>query len=170
MKTLYLIRHAKSSWKDGGLRDFERPLNKRGKRDAPEMGERLKENKVKADVIISSPAKRAYKTAKIIAKEIEYPVKKILKKDSVYLADVPTLIKVIRKISEKHHQAMLFGHNPGLTMLANFLISGEQVENIPTCGIFCVEFEIDSWKEVEQGMGKIRFFDYPKKPLVALPG
>lgn len=170
MKTLYLIRHAKSSWKDGGLRDFERPLNKRGKRDAPEMGQRLKGNKVKADVIISSSAKRAFKTAKIIAREIGYPVKKIVKKESVYLADVPTLIKVIRKISDKHQQAMLFGHNPGLTMLANFLVNGQQVENIPTCGIFCVEFEINSWKEVDQGIGNIRFFDYPKKPLETLPG
>lgn len=169
MKTLYLIRHAKSSWKDPELRDFERPLNKRGKRDAPDMGQRLKDSKIKADIIISSPAKRAFKTAKIIAKEIKYPVKKIVKKDSVYLADVPTLVKVIHKISDKQHQAMLFGHNPGLTMLANFLVNGQQLENIPTCGIFCVEFEIDSWKEVEQGIGKLLFFDYPKKPLTVQP-
>lgn len=169
MKTLYLIRHAKSSWKDPELQDFERPLNKRGKRDAPEMGQRLKENKAGIDVIISSPAQRTLKTAKIIAREIDFPVKKIVKKDSVYLADVPTLVKVIRKISDKHHQAMLFGHNPGLTTLANFLVNGEQVENIPTCGIFCIEFEIDSWKKVEQGIGKMLFFDYPKKPQTVQP-
>lgn len=169
MKTLYLIRHAKSSWKDPDLRDFERPLNKRGKRDAPEMGQRLKKYKAVADVIISSPAKRAIKTAKIIAREVGFPVRKIVTKETVYLADVPTLVEVIRKISDKHHQVMLFGHNPGLTMLANFLVNGEPVENIPTCGIFCIEFEIDSWEKVEEGVGKTLFFDYPKKPLTAQP-
>ena len=162
MKTLYLIRHAKSSWKDPSLRDFERPLNKRGKRDAPLMGQRLKDRGVVADAIISSTANRALKTAKIIAGELEFPLKKIASKKSVYLADVPTLIKVLRKISDKCGRAMLFGHNPGLTMLANFL-SNEQVDNIPTCGVFCMEFEVESWKEVAQGSGKMVFFDYPKK-------
>jgi len=169
MKTLYLIRHAKSSWKDPDLRDFERPLNKRGKSDAPEMGQRLRAYKAGADIIISSPAKRAIKTAKIIAREVGFPVKEIVTTETVYLADVPTLVEVIRKISDKHQQVMLFGHNPGLTMLANFLVNGEQVENIPTCGIFCIEFEIDSWKKVGQGLGKLLFFDYPKKPLTVQP-
>ena len=162
MKTLYLIRHAKSSWKDPTFRDCERPLNKRGKRDAPFMGQKLRENGVKPGVIISSSAKRALKTAKKIANELDFSAKKINKNKSIYLADVPTLIKVIRKISDKADQAMLFGHNPGLTMLANYLTS-ENVDNIPTCGIFCVAFEVDSWKEVDQGNGAVVFFDYPKK-------
>jgi phosphohistidine phosphatase len=162
MKTLYLVRHAKSSWKNPSLADFERPLNKRGKRDAPLMGKKLHEAGIKPGVIISSTAVRAFKTAKIIAMEIDFSTKRINKKESIYLADVPTLIKVIRKIGDKTEQAMLFGHNPGLTMLANYL-TNESVENIPTCGVFCIDFEINSWKEVGQGSGKMVFFGYPKK-------
>jgi phosphohistidine phosphatase len=162
MKTLYLVRHAKSSWKNPSLADFERPLNKRGKRDAPLMGKKLHEAGIKPGVIISSTAVRAFKTAKIIAMEINFSTKRINKKESIYLADVPTLIKVIRKIGDKTEQAMLFGHNPGLTMLANYL-TNESVENIPTCGVFCIDFEINSWKEVGQGSGKMVFFEYPKK-------
>lgn len=167
MKTLYLVRHAKSSWKDNNLRDFERPLNKRGKRDAPIIAQRLKERGVKPDAIISSTAKRALKTAKIIAGELEFPQKKIDTKESVYLADVPTLLKVLKKINDKHERAMLFGHNPGLTMLANFL-SNEQVDNIPTCGVFCVEFPVEFWKDINQGSGRLVFFDYPKKDQITV--
>jgi phosphohistidine phosphatase len=164
MKRLYLIRHAKSSWKDPTVVDFDRPLNKRGKRDAPFMGKRIKSYQVQPDLIISSPANRAAKTAKIIAEEIGVPKKQIVYDESIYEAGVASLLHVIRNIDNSANQVMLFGHNPGLTMLAEYL-THILVDNIPTCGIFCVDFAIDSWKEVAEGSGKVVFFDYPKKHL-----
>lgn len=163
MKRLYLIRHAKSSWSESDLADIDRPLNKRGKRDAPAMGKRLKkEYHAKPDLILSSPAHRAFKTAKIIAKEIAYPEKKIETKGSLYASGVPAMLNVIQLLDDSLDEVMLIGHNPDLTSLANFL-SSQQVDNIPTCGIFCADFDIKSWKELEGGMGIFKFFDYPKK-------
>jgi phosphohistidine phosphatase len=162
MKQLYLVRHAKSSWKNPELADMERPLNKRGKRDAPFMGKRLSRHNVQPDLIISSPAKRALSTAKSIAQEIGYPRKRIVANESVYMASVQTLLKTIQDIDESHSRAILLGHNPGLTELA-VRLSQHQVDNIPTCGIFCIDFNVDSWKEVSEGTGTFAFFDYPKK-------
>lgn len=163
MKRLYLIRHAKSSWKNSDLADVDRPLNKRGQRDAPFMGKLLKkEYKVKPDLILSSPAKRALKTAKIIAKEITCPKRKIVTKDSLYASGIPAMLNVIQYLDDSLDEVMLFGHNPDLTSLANYL-SNQQVDNIPTCGIFCVDFDIQSWQDVEKGKGIFKFFDYPKK-------
>lgn len=162
MKRLFLIRHAKSSWSDPDLRDFDRPLNKRGKHDAPVMARRLAKKGTAPDFILTSPARRALKTAKIIAAEVGYPKGKIRTDDAIYLADVPTLTNVIRKIDDVHKRVFLFGHNPGLTMLA-FYLTGYQVDNIPTCGIFSINFETSSWQDVGEGNGKVAFFDYPKK-------
>ncbi len=164
MKRLYLVRHAKSSWKDLSLDDFDRPLNKRGKQDAPFMGKRVKKYKMLPDLIISSPAKRAAKTAKIIAKEIGFPKKKIIYDASIYEAGMASLITVVRNIDDLANEVMLFGHNPGLTILAEDLTNA-QVDNIPTCGIFCIDFDVNSWKEIEEGKGRVVFFDYPKKYL-----
>ena len=162
MKRLYLIRHAKSSWKDPNLQDFERPLNKRGKGDAPLMGQHLNSHQVRPDLIISSSAKRALKTARIIAKAIGFPKEQIVTDESIYEAGVSSLLQVIHHIDEAANQIMLFGHNPGLTMLAESLTNAV-IENIPTCGIFCVDFDITSWKDVKAGTGTMVFFDYPKK-------
>lgn len=164
MKRLYLIRHAKSSWKNPALADFDRPLNKRGKRDAPFMGKLLAKQKVRCDLILTSPAKRAFNTAKIIAKEIGFPKKKIVTDEAIYLMDTQTLVEVIKHIDDSVNRLMMFGHNPGFTILANYL-SDYKVENIPTCGIFCIDFDISSWSKVSEGNGIFQFFDYPKKYL-----
>jgi len=164
MKRLYLIRHAKSSWKNPDLADFDRPLNKRGKMNAPFMAQRLKKYGVKPELIISSPAKRALKTARLIAKEIDFPRKKIAADDLIYEADVSTLIEVIKKIDDSFSYVMMFGHNPAFTQLAEYL-TNHQVYNIPTCGVFCVDFNMNSWKEISNGKGVLHFFDYPKKHL-----
>ncbi len=162
MKRLYLIRHAKSSWNELDLADIDRPLNKRGKRDAPFMGKRLKEgHKANPDLILSSPAKRALRTAKIIAKEIDYPKGKIEIKDSLYGSGVQGMLNVIHYLDNSLNEVMLFGHNPDITSLANYL-SDQNFDNIPTCGIFCVEFDIQSWKDVKEGKGIFKFFDFPK--------
>lgn len=162
MKTLYVIRHAKSSWKDETLSDFERPLNTRGLRDAPFMGKRLAEYDTKPDVILSSTAKRAIETAKIIAGEVGYDKDRIQMDEALYLASVSTLMEAIRGISDENDTAFIFGHNPGMTMLVNLLTS-YVIDNLPTCGIACIIFEADSWRDAGENRGSLRFFDYPRR-------
>ena len=160
MKTLFLARHAKSYWKDQSLRDFDRPLNSRGKRDAPFMGEVLKDKKVIPDLIISSPAKRTKKTAIEIASKIGYSEKKILYNEELYEASSNTIIKVLNKIDEKYNSVMIFAHNPGLTLLNNH-ISNNYIENIPTCGIVALQLD-KKWNELGKNTCKFLYFEYPK--------
>lgn len=163
MKRIYLVRHAKSSWKDPRLTDINRPLNKRGKKDAPFIGDQLNKNQIKPDLILSSPANRAKKTALIIAEKICYPAKKIVFKDELYEASERTLLDFVKKLNERFNSVMIFAHNPGLTQLNN-LISNNYIDNIPTCGV--VALEIDrKWIEVGKNSCKLLFFDYPKKFL-----
>lgn len=162
MKRLIIARHAKSSWDFPELDDYERPLNKRGKRDAPVMGRRLAQRKVKPESMITSPAKRAADTAKLIANEISFSLQKLKKDPSFYHASNRNMIGALHCISNDVKTLMIFGHNPGLTELTNFL-SGEDIYNIPTCGIAEIEFDISSWDEIEKNTGKLVSFDYPKK-------
>ena len=162
MKTLYLMRHAKSSWDTPGLNDGERPLNSRGKKNAPFMGKLLKEKNEIPDLIISSPAKRAYSTAKKVAKEVDYPGKKILKEEKLYMADTDEFLSVIGNTGQNLNKLMLVSHNSGITRFANF-ISGENLDNIPTAGIARIDFDMDSWRQIKETKGKMIFFEYPKK-------
>jgi phosphohistidine phosphatase len=161
MKRLYLIRHAKSSWADPDLDDFERPLNDRGQREAPMMGQRLKQANVQPDGILASPAKRALKTAKMLAAELDFPKERIMTAQSIYDAGVSDLLKVIRQIEDALQRMLFIGHNPGLTDLANYL-TNVRLDNLPTCGVFCVDFDVSSWQEIAAGQGIFVFFDYPK--------
>jgi len=160
MKTLYLARHAKSYWKDQSIPDIDRPLNSRGKRDAPFMGEVLNDKKIMIDLIMSSPAKRTKKTAIEIASKIGYPEKKIQFNEDLYEASSNTIIKLIKKIEEKYDSVMIFGHNPGLTMLNNHL-SNHYIDNIPTCGIVALQLD-KKWSELDKNSCKFLFFEYPK--------
>ncbi len=163
MKTLYIIRHAKSSWDDLDQSDFDRPLNERGKRDAPRMGKRLKEKEIHPDLIISSPAKRAWSTSKRIAEILKYLEKNIKTEKDLYHADEETILESLRKVNDNHNVVMLIGHNPGLTDFVNTLSGDEtNIDNIPTCGIIAFELKIDSWKKITWGIGRLLFFDYPK--------
>ncbi len=162
MKRITLIRHAKSRWKDTGLSDFDRPLNKRGKRDAPVMGKRLATEQLSPDLMISSPAKRALITARIIAEEIGYPVSKISLNERVYEADMATLLALVKSLDNSMDHVILFGHNPGFTSLCNFL-TPEPIDNVPTCGIVHINLKTESWKDVTRHKGEIIEFDYPKK-------
>ena len=163
MKTLYLVRHAKSSWKNPELVDFDRPLNKRGKRDAPFMGEVLMDKKVKPDYILASPAKRTKKTAIEIAEKISFPVKDISFNEELYEASMNSLLSLIKKIDGKHNSVMIFGHNPGLTTLNN-LISNHYIDNIPTCGIVALKTDKE-WKEIGKNSFSFVFFEHPKMYL-----
>lgn len=160
MKKLYIIRHAKSGLKNSGLDDFERPLSKRGKKDAPFMGSMLKNRGVLPDIIISSPALRAKSTAQIVAKEIGF-VKSIVYNNDMYKASVEELYNIVTGISDKNHSAMLFGHNPELNMLVENLVNFN--ENIPTCGVLEIEFDCKKWSEISSENSKLISFDYPKK-------
>jgi len=162
VKKLYLIRHAKSSWSEEGMSDFERPLNKRGKKDLPFMANRLKEFGVKPDLILSSPAKRAQKSAKTIAETINYSADNISYDESLYDSSYTTYRYLLDSLDDKLNTVFIVAHNPTLTEVGERL-SGAILTNIPTCSIVCIEFDVKSFKDIEEGSGKIIFFDYPKK-------
>ncbi len=161
MKILTLVRHAKSSWKDTSLRDRERPLNKRGRRDAPEMGRRIREHGIRPSLIVSSPAERAWTTARLIAAEIGYPLEFLQKDGSLYLASVDDILDVVAAQDEGFNSLMVVGHNPGFTDFANFLCPG-LTNNLPTAGVVSVEFDRDDWKLYERPSIRLVVHDYPK--------
>ena len=162
MKTLTLVRHAKSSWHDTNLGDRERPLNKRGVRDAPIMGQRAVEAGIRPSLIISSPAVRAWTTAKVFATELGYPVEFLQREDDIYLASLDRLLEVVASQDAGFNNLMLFGHNPGLTDFANYLSPG-LTNNLPTAGIVSVEFDRDDWMLFEKPKTELLVYDYPKK-------
>jgi phosphohistidine phosphatase len=159
MKKLYIIRHAKSSWKDLSLSDFGRPLNKRGIKDALIIGQMIKRENILPDIIISSPAKRANSTACIIANELEY-TKSISFDSNIYEAGLSTLQNIIGHIDNTNESVFLFGHNPGLGMLADSLVG--IYDNIPTCGVVAIEFTCSQWKDICTTNAKLMFFKFPK--------
>jgi len=162
MKTLILIRHAKSSWKNPGLPDRLRPLNKRGKRDAPVMGERLAERGIEVDRVITSPATRALATAEVITGEIGFPWEDIIVDERLYLADASEILEVIQGLDDHLDCVMCFGHNPGLTALVNHF-SPYQIDNMPTCGVIELRFDAATWALVGEFEPIEVDFDYPKK-------
>ncbi len=164
MKTLIIIRHAKSSWEDMTLSDFDRPLNNRGKRDAPAMGELMKKLKVIPQLMISSPAKRAKATAFEIAEKLGINEKDIVLNENLYHAATSEILRIASMVDDNIEKIVIVGHNPGLTYLANTK-TGAYIDNIPTSGIVGIKFDIDSWKEVEDAQGVLAFFEYPKKSL-----
>jgi phosphohistidine phosphatase len=161
MRQLILIRHAKSSWSDPALDDFDRPLSKRGKRDAPFMAKLISEKKIHPDLIISSPAKRTKLTALEFAKQFGIKSENILWDDKLYLATFTTLIKKLKQLDNNLKTVFLVGHNPGLTDLQNFLCK-EEIENIPTCGIVSMKTD-KKWSEISSKDFELEFFEYPKK-------
>lgn len=162
MKRLILCRHAKSSWKDITLEDIDRPLNKRGKNDAPEMGRRLAKSGIKPDAIVSSPAKRARKTARQLARMLGFKKKNVIILDKIYAASVEELLDIIRRFDDAADLVILVGHNPETTILANIL-GGLDIDNVPTCGVVALDFAVDSWQDIGKTEGSLVFFDYPKK-------
>ena len=161
-RTLILVRHAKSSWKHEGLSDFERPLNNRGFKNAPEMGRRLVDENLSVETIISSPALRAITTAKLIADEMAFNIRKIEQNEQIYEASLTTLIDLVSGLDNNSHRVMLVGHNPGLTVLCNYL-SDARIDNMPTCSIAQIHFDIDRWDSISEHAGRLVDFDYPKK-------
>lgn len=164
MKTLYLMRHAKSSWKDETINDIDRPLNKRGESDAPFMSQVILQKRVLPDEIISSPATRALATLWHMCPVINFPYQNVKVNPSLYAASPGDMLIIIKEINENAQSVLLMGHNPGLTDFSNYL-SGNPIDNIPTCGIVELHFPRKSWMEIELGSCTLGFFEYPKKYL-----
>ena len=152
-KRLTLLRHAKSSWSDPNLDDIDRPLNKRGRR--------LAARGARPSLILTSPAVRARKTARVIAEELSYPREFLQREDALYLASPDEIIAVVAAQDPGFNDVLVVGHNPGLTDLANRL-TGERIDNVPTCGIVAVDLEIGDWDQLIETRGELAFFDFPK--------
>lgn len=168
MKTIYLLRHAKSSWKDAELSDIDRPLNKRGKENAPFIGKRLKKRKVQPDLIISSPAKRTFRTAVLVAAELGYEEKNIRIEMSLYGANTEEIHRFIQNLDDPLNKVMLVGHNPAFTQAVEHF-SGTSIGNLPTSGVVRLDFDVKKWQNVKANKGKLVFFESPKSQKVAEP-
>jgi phosphohistidine phosphatase len=164
MKTLTLVRHAKSSWKHSDLSDRERPLNKRGERDAPMMGQRIVAAGIRPSLIISSPAVRAWTTAKIVANEIGYPREFLQREDSLYLASLDNILDILVAQDSEFNNVMVVGHNPGLTIFANYLSPGI-TDNLPTAGVVSLSFEQEDWNLYTAPKTELLCYDTPKLAL-----
>ena len=161
-RRLTLLRHAKSSWNDATLPDSDRPLNKRGEHDAPMMGRRLLARGARPSLILVSPARRARRTAQLIAREIGYPTEFLQREDELYLASPEQIIAVVARQDPAFRELMVCGHNPGLTDLVNLLI-GADIDNVPTCGVVALDLDTRSWGDLGPGMARLAYFDVPKK-------
>lgn len=163
MKTLLLFRHAKSSWDDPELKDFERPLSDRGIRDVPVMASRFTGCHPGLDCIISSPAVRAKTTARLFAKQIGFPRDEIISNPELYFAGTNMFLKAASLVDETCGSAMLVGHNPAITDFVNSMAAAD-IDNIPTCGLVELSLPIENWSDVQLGAATLVNFDYPKKP------
>jgi phosphohistidine phosphatase len=164
-KSLFLVRHAKSSWDDVLLSDFERPLNERGKDDGPKMAKRLRKKNVKIDAFISSPAKRAKKTAEYFAKEFDVDKDEIIFISALYDADVTDFAETVKNLDDSYNNVALFSHNPGITSYANQLIDTPGIDNMPTSSVFAIMSDAQKWKDFAKAKKEFLFFDYPKKEV-----
>ena len=162
MRRLTLVRHAKSDWSLPGQQDWDRALNRRGQRDVPEMARRLRGRRLKPDLVLTSPAVRAVTTATILARELKVDASRIAQDERLYLASAPAMLAVVRELGGDALHLMVFGHNPGITDFANRLSAGEQIDNLPTCGVFTATFDVANWDALAWGLGEDARFDYPR--------
>ena len=161
MKELILVRHAKSSWDNPGLKDFDRPLNDRGNKDVITMSKRLVSRSVNADLLVSSPAKRTLSTAQAFANTLGIKEADIMLMPSLYQALPSEFYRVVRTFNDDANTVLMFTHNTGLTDFANDL-TNVHVDNVPTCGIFAIKVDCEYWKDFARSTKLFWFFDYPK--------
>jgi phosphohistidine phosphatase len=168
MKRLTLVRHAKSSWTSNAAVDRDRPLSDRGERDARKMGTRLLARKARPSLIVSSPALRAQATAKTIAGILGYPLEFLHHEQQLYLASPDEAIAVICEQQDDFSDLMLFGHNPGLTDLANRLFPELKLDNLPTTGVVAGDFDTNHWGRLPEAGAVLAYYDYPKNSEILL--
>lgn len=162
MKTLLIIRHAKSSWDLGTLNDFDRSLNERGKKDAPVMAQRLLDKKINIDAFVSSPAKRAKKTAELFCKVYDKSKDDLILISTLYHATPEIFFEVIEQLNDDFTSVAIFAHNPGITEFVNQLVEDVIIDNMPTCSVFAIKINIAKWKDFAKAKKELLFFDYPK--------
>ena len=162
MKTIFLIRHDKSSLSFSDISDFDRPLNDRGHNDAPNMAERILKRNLNIDLFVTSTALRARQTCEHFCKALAVKLQDIILIDRLYHASPETIKNVIASLDNRYKSVAIFTHNPGITEFVNELVPDVRIDNMPTCGIFCVESDINDWKNFLSEKKKFVFFDYPK--------
>ncbi len=162
-RRLVMIRHAKSSWANPLQSDFDRPLNERGKKEAVEMGEKLKALGLMPDLIICSNAKRTRQTAKRIANVLGYGLENVSYEEKLYHCIPSVFEELLYEVSGKVQTVFVIAHNPGITEFTNQLSAGFNIDNMPTCGIAGVEFEAEEWNTFPVVERKVILFDYPGK-------
>ena len=164
MKIITLIRHAKSSWDYSQLTDFERPLNDRGRRDAPAMAQRLKRAGLRPDLLLSSPALRAISTARLFAETFGVAAEKIAVESKLYEARPATILGVIQGLEDRHDEVWLFAHNPGISETAQRLAKCP-FDDMPTCACVRLSLDIKLWSEISDDCGTLSLYAYPKEDL-----
>lgn len=165
MRHLYLIRHAKSSWDNPLLRDFERTLNSRGVETAPKMAQLLWKEGVKPDLIITSPARRAIDTARFFGVQFGLMDDHFILEKNIYEASPTTILRIISQLPESAKSVLMFGHNPTFTEVANLFAGYDLIENIPTCGVVCLKSTAQQWNELHEGNTVIEKKWFPKLVL-----
>lgn len=161
MKTLLIIRHAKSDQSFFG-NDFERPLNDRGKKDAPVIAKRLLDRNIVIDAFVASPAKRAKKTAELFCENYKKNTEDIIFISALYHAPADVFYEVIKQLDDSFNTVAIFAHNPGISYFVNGLVAGVRIDNMPTCAVFALQSEISNWKDFRKTTKEFLFFDYPK--------
>jgi phosphohistidine phosphatase len=161
-KILLVVRHAKSSWDIGTLNDFERPLNDRGKKDAPVMAKRLIDKNIPVEAFVSSPAKRAKKTAELFCETYGKTENAILYVSMLYHATTEVFYEVVEQLDDSFNTIALFSHNPGITEFVNTLTDSPKIDNMPTCGIYAIQVQLKKWADFKKAKKEFLFFDYPK--------
>lgn len=162
MKRLILVRHAKSSWNFPELSDHDRPLNKRGQRDAPKMAHHIAELFPRPELFISSTSVRTNQTARHFLEAYAIPPDQILQESDLYHPGLENFVSVISSIADRIGTVMMFSHNPGVTSFVNRMTKS-YVDNVPTCGVAVIDFEIESWKLIDQkSVGNLAHYYYPK--------
>ncbi|HZF17670.1 MAG TPA: histidine phosphatase family protein [Steroidobacteraceae bacterium] len=163
MKRLTIVRHARADWDNRQYSDFERPLNRRGQQQAREMAQILGPLLHAADLLLTSPAVRAYTTATIFAKELNLPLRRILTDERIYLASATDLLAVIRETGPRIEQLMMFGHNPGITELARQLTGNHDEPELTPAGACTLEFDIAEWSQADVGKGLNARYEQPRR-------
>ncbi|MEQ1645660.1 MAG: histidine phosphatase family protein [Pyrinomonadaceae bacterium] len=163
MKTLLILRHAKSSWDDASMSDFERPLNGRGLRAAPFIGELMRRRELVPETILSSPAMRARTTAELVQQAGAFDAE-IAFVDDIYEASPGSLRQAVAEINDAFTTALLVGHNPGIEGFIRYLTG--KLEPMPTAALAVVELEVDRWSEVDEGSGELNAVIRPREEMI----
>lgn len=161
MKQLLIIRHAKSSWANSNEDDFDRPLNDRGRKNAPDMADRLLKRSIQPDIIVSSAAKRTVETSLLMMKQLGLQQQQLVIKKELYLAAPETIMQTILSMDDAWQTAAIIAHNPGVTDFVNTLCE-VKVDDMPTCAVYAIQIKTDRWKNFSKAERAFLFFDYPK--------